>query len=651
MKERKKFTIDSLQFEKLLSSLSAHFINIPAQNIDDEINFALKQVCDYLGLDLSSLWQMNREDSGEVILTHYYFVNNAPVMPEKMRATQSFPWTLQQMLQKKECIFSSTSELPPEAEIEVESRRYFGILSYATFPLYTGNSPVFGVITFNTLKEEVEWSDEVVNKLRFIAHVIANVLSRKFHDEILRENEQRLRLAASSIGTGFWDLIVKTEQIWANDGTRLLYGFKEKESLNLEDFMSRIHPDDRQNVTEEIQNSLKTGTFQNEHRVLLPDGKIRWISGRASLHRNQNQKFERLLGISNDNTQSKTTQLSLEKALTDVKKLKEQLQKDNVYLKEEIKLQTKYENILGNSDAIKYCLFGVEKVAPLNTTVLISGETGTGKELIARAIHNASMRKNRPLIKVDCASLPPNIIESELFGREKGAYTDAKNKVTGRFELADGSTLFLDEISELPMEAQAKLLRITQYGEFERLGSSRTRKVNVRLIAATNRDLEEEVKKGRFREDLFFRLNVFRITVPPLRERKDDIPEMVMEFVRNMNRKLGRNIEYVSQKTLNQMMEYSWPGNVRELENLIEYSVITSVGSELEINLASRSKPVKEKENSVIIPLADIEKEYIVKALEKTNWKIEGPDSASESLKLAPSTLRDKMKKHKIKRN
>ncbi len=347
----------------------------------------------------------------------------------------------------------------------------------------------------------------------------------------------------------------------------------------------------------------------------------------------------------------KNTQISLEKALNDIRLLKDRLQKENVYLKEEIKIQSNFDNILGQSDAIKYCLFGVEKVAPLDTTVLIYGETGTGKELIARAIHNSSHRNSKPLIKVDCSTLPPNLIESELFGREKGAYTDAKTSNAGRFELADNSTLFLDEIGELPLEVQSKLLRFTQYGEYERVGSSRTHKVNVRLIAATNRDLEEEVKKGRFREDLFFRLNVFRITVPPLRERKGDIPEMVMTFLRNINRKLGKKIEYVSQATLNLLMDYSWPGNVRELENKLEYGVITSRGNELELNFDATYRNDQKPDEQELVPLSELELEYIKKVLEFSNWKIEGANSASDILKLPPSTLRDKIKKLKIKRS
>ncbi|MCX6161082.1 MAG: sigma 54-interacting transcriptional regulator [Ignavibacteriae bacterium] len=647
---RKKFQIDSLKFEKLLSMLSARFINVPAQNVDNEINESLKQICNYLCLDLASLWQINRENPDEAVLTHYYRIPDGPVVPDKWEAKKAFPWTLEQMIKKKECVYSNPSELPPEAHIEMESRRYLGLLSHVTFPLYTCDGPVIGVLTFNTIREEVEWSQEVVNKLRFVSQVFVNALDRKRTDEILWVSEERLRLAASSAGAGFWDLIVSTGQLWVNEGTRNLYGFRTDECIILKDFFNRIHTDDRKSVERDIQNSIHTGTYNNEHRILLPDGQIRWISGRAAFYYNSEKKTERLLGISIDITHSKTTQISLEKALADVKKLKKQLQKDNIYLKEEIKFQTNFEHILGHSDAIKYCLFGVEKVAPLKTTVLIYGETGTGKELIARAIHSASSRKDRPLIKVDCSSLPQSIIESELFGHEKGAYTDAKSKSTGRFELADGSTLFLDEISELPLEAQSKLLRITQYGEFERLGSSKTHKMDVRLIAATNRNLEEEVKKGRFREDLFFRLNVFRITVPPLRERKEDIPEMVLQFVKNMNRKLGKKIEYISQSTLNQLKAHTWPGNVRELENLIEYSVITSAGNELEINLAPRTETYKETENVNNLPLAKMEKEYIIKVLEKTNWKIEGPGSASGILKLAPSTLRDRMKKMKIRR-
>ncbi|MEJ2366176.1 MAG: sigma 54-interacting transcriptional regulator, partial [Deltaproteobacteria bacterium] len=280
---------------------------------------------------------------------------------------------------------------------------------------------------------------------------------------------------------------------------------------------------------------------------------------------------------------------------------------------------------------------------PADTTVLILGETGTGKELVARAIHHLSRRKDRALVKVNCATLPSNLIESELFGHEKGAFTGAHARQLGRFEVANGATLFLDEIGELPLELQPKLLRVIQDGEFERLGSSGTIKVDVRLIAATNRNLEEEVRRGRFREDLWYRLNIFPITVPPLRERMEDIALLVDFFVDKISKRLGKSIESIPVSVMNTLEDYQWPGNVRELENVLERAVINSSGPKLHLvdELKKPSKDLAAAQKT----LNEVERDYIVRVLEQTNWKVSGQNGAAEILGLDRSTLRARMRK------
>jgi len=296
--------------------------------------------------------------------------------------------------------------------------------------------------------------------------------------------------------------------------------------------------------------------------------------------------------------------------------------------------------------------FKVEQVAPQDATVLLLGETGTGKGVVARSIHGKSSRKDRPMITVNCSALPANLIESELFGREKGAFTGSNERMIGRFELADNGTLFLDEIGEMPMDLQSKLLRVIQDGEFERLGGPRTIKVNVRIIASTNRKLEEEIRKGRFREDLFYRLNVFPITIPPLRQRKEDIPLLVDYFVAKFNKKTGKKIETVSKDTLKALQEYDWPGNVRELESIIERAVITSQGKGLQIlDRLVNSQKIDEQETQDCKALVDIERDHILQALEKTGWRIEGEKGAAVILGLNPSTLRGRMRKYGIRRS
>ena len=312
-------------------------------------------------------------------------------------------------------------------------------------------------------------------------------------------------------------------------------------------------------------------------------------------------------------------------------------------MRQEIKMKHRLGHIIGQSDGLQYVLFRAEQVAPANTTVLILGETGTGKELIAAAVHDMSPRKNRPLITVNCAALPANLIESELFGREKGAFTGADIRRVGRFEIAHGSTICLDEIGELPLELQAKLLRVIQHGEFERLGSSHTIKVDVRIVATTNRNLEEEVRKGRFRQDLYYRLNVFPITVPPLRQRKGDIPLLVRAFLERYSRKLGKQITSVQKKTIRTLQDYPWPGNVRELESIIERAVILCPGPVLQLTdkLEISSPPM----SSAIRTLKETERNQIHKILKETRWRIEGKDGTAAILGLHPSTLRARMHK------
>jgi chemotaxis protein methyltransferase CheR len=292
--------------------------------------------------------------------------------------------------------------------------------------------------------------------------------------------------------------------------------------------------------------------------------------------------------------------------------------------------------MVGQSDALKYVLFKISQVALTDSTVLITGETGTGKELVARAIHSASLRKDRPLIKVNCAALPSSLIESELFGYEKGAFTGAASRKLGRFELANGGTIFLDEIGDLPLESQVKLLRTIQEGEIERVGGTRTIKIDVRIIAATNRNLKKEIARGSFREDLWYRLNVFPITVPPLRLRQDDIPPLTDYFTSKSARKFGKKIDSVSAGAMRTLQEHSWPGNIRELENVIERAVIHCQGSVL--HLSERFDPPPKTVASNTKSLEEIERDYIIQILESTSGRIEGPNGAARILGLNPST-------------
>ncbi|HEX9143130.1 MAG TPA: sigma 54-interacting transcriptional regulator [Candidatus Binatia bacterium] len=337
------------------------------------------------------------------------------------------------------------------------------------------------------------------------------------------------------------------------------------------------------------------------------------------------------------------------KSYEEIEALKARFQSEAVYLQEEIKTEHNFEEIIGQSRPMRQLLRKIEQVAPTEATVLIQGETGTGKELLARAIHDRSRRKDRPLVKVNCGSIPSGLVESELFGHEKGAFTGATQRRIGRFELAKSGTIFLDEVTELPIDTQVKLLRVLQEGEFERVGSSETLKVDVRVIAATNRDLKEVVRNGSFRDDLFYRLNVFPLEVPPLREREGDIPLLVNFFLSKFGKKLGKELHGVSRKAMDSLTHYKWPGNIRDLQNVIERAVVLATGPILNIDdsMIQSSDSVQE---AVIDTLEHVERKHIVRALNETNWVIHGKKGAAEILGINPSTLRSRMEKLGIKR-
>jgi transcriptional regulator with GAF, ATPase, and Fis domain len=331
--------------------------------------------------------------------------------------------------------------------------------------------------------------------------------------------------------------------------------------------------------------------------------------------------------------------------------LRNLIQTENSSLKKKIARPENCDEIVGHSDALSNVFRRVEQVAPMNATVLLSGETSTGKGVIARAIYRGSMRKDKPMITVNCAAMPASRIERELFGEEKGGVVGVNSRQIGRFELADGGTLFLDEIGGLPLELQSKLLRVIQDGEFERLGSPRTIKIDVRIIAASNKNLVEEIRKGRFREDLYYRLNVFPITLPPLRQRKEDIPLLVHHFLAKFNKKIGKQIETVAKATLNTLQEYPWPGNVWELESVIERAVIISQGKTLQVlDRFETDRETEEVAEQDVKALVDLEHDYVLQVLQNTGWRIEGKTGAALLLGLNPSTLRARMRKYGITR-
>jgi len=355
-------------------------------------------------------------------------------------------------------------------------------------------------------------------------------------------------------------------------------------------------------------------------------------------------------------------------AFKEIDALKDKLAEEKLYLEEEIRTEFNFEEIIGDSPLLKQALAQLELVAPASTTALVLGETGTGKELIARAIHNLSPRRERTFVKVNCAAIPSGLLESELFGHERGAFTGAINQKIGRFELADRGTLFLDEVGDLPLELQPKLLRVLQEQEFERLGSNRTQRVDVRVVAATNQDLSKLVADRSFRSDLYYRLNVFPITIPALRERPEDVALLVRYFVQKFSRRLNKTVEYVPAQAMDALIHYSWPGNVRELENLVERAVILSPGKELRVPVselkaaaavnadAFAEAPFGETPqpfaapNAPVTTLEEAERQHILRALRQTEWRIAGPRGAAAVLGMKRTTLQARMRKLNIRR-
>ncbi len=391
--------------------------------------------------------------------------------------------------------------------------------------------------------------------------------------------------------------------------------------------------------------ALKEGSFITDYQTSAQGRTLR-------LNINTLKHDDVVFGLSvfaQDITERRKMENQLQQQLAEINNLKTRLEEENVYLRNEIKMELGLGTIIGESDAIKYVLFRSQQVAPTDATVLILGDTGTGKGMVAHAIHEMSSRKDKPMVTINCAALPENLIESELFGREKGAFTGAHATQVGRFEVAHGGTLFMDEIGEMPLALQTKLLRVLQDGEFERLGSTKTIKVDVRVITATSRDLKADVRNGRFREDLFYRLNVFPVSIPPLSMRLEDIPLLVNYFVGKYNQKYGRQIEIVSRNTLQKLQAYHWPGNVRELEHVIERAVIISSGPELNI-IDSLERETIDKGKVSLKDMETTEREHILKVLQKTRWKIDGEGGAAVILGLNPSTLRFRIKKLGITR-
>ncbi|WP_263358597.1 PAS domain-containing protein [Acidicapsa ligni] len=486
----------------------------------------------------------------------------------------------------------------------------------------------------------------------------SDIDKRKQAEEKLKLSEGFLAEAQRLSHSGSWSWNMNTDDsFWSQEMFRILGYDPATTNPSLDHFLERVHPEDRTMVERMVkqETSGSGGDVSSDYRIVLPDGTTKHLHAIAHPVTNESGEVVQVVGTSRDVTEQVQARRDLEKAFAEIKVLKDQLYRENLALRDEIDRVSMFEEIVGTSPALQAVLSRVIKVAPTDSTVLITGETGTGKELIARAIHRRSHRSSHAFVSVNCAVIPRDLIASELFGHEKGAFTGATQRRLGRFELAGGGTIFLDEVGELPVETQIALLRVLQEHEFERVGGTLSIKTDVRVITATNRDLPAAIAAGTFRSDLFYRLNVFPVEVPPLRDRTEDIPMLVEYFIDRFARKAGKSIREINKKSLDLLVSYAWPGNIRELQNIIERSVIVCETETFSVDESwiSRQPQVDVRKSSLDLSekLAAQEKEMIEAALRESEGRVFGPVGAAAKLGMPRSTLESKIRSLKINKN
>jgi formate hydrogenlyase transcriptional activator len=685
------------RFETLVAGLSARFVNLALEDVGQAIEDGLRRIVEFLDIDRSTLAQFT-DDGAAAFATHSYTVSEVPRIGADVNMFDILPETSKILLRGDIVRVPKIAAVGEGHLEEIKIFEQMGLQSLLAIPLRVGETTL-GALGFGAIRKEQAWPEATVKRLQLIAGIFANALARQDSDRQLKERYHFEQLIAN-LSARFVDHTAGDVDAGIQHGLKRIMEFMNVElgvllqfsadkgqltfthscsqpgfpqfSLNVDVYaryathaekllrgetwnVSRL--DDLSGPARAEVDFLAQKGLKSYSVFPLPiGGEIVGAMGFAAFVAEKTwapQTIQRLKVVGEifgNALARKRADAALRGALVQVKKLQMQLETECYFLRQEIDLAHDFGAIVGESRELKEVMQKIQQVAPTDTTVLVLGETGTGKELVARAIHNASPRSKRPLVKVDCTVLPPDLMESELFGHEKGAFTSAHTRQIGRFEVAHEATVFLDEIGELPPALQVKLLRVLQDGEFERLGSAETIKVDVRIIAATNRDLAREVRAGRFREDLWYRLNVYPITVPPLRRRREDIPLLVAHMIAKLDKRLGKTVATIPQGVLDALQAYDWPGNVRELENVIERAVINTPDSQLRLvdHLVAREDRASEFE--VMWTLAEVERSHIAAVLAKTGWKIEGKGGAAEILGLRPSTLRGRMQKLRLRR-
>ena len=685
---------ERLEFEELITQLSANLVKVGSDQLKAEIKRGLHQIMEFFQADRCNLVSVG-EDGRTISIFGRSRSDDVKTLPDKLDAARFLPAWYDFVVRRGTSIsVSRLADLPPEAGPEREFLSQLRIRSLLQIPVFVGG--IVRYVVSVSSGEERSWSEEYVPRLRLLGEVFASALERKALEE--SQNDLiRLKGIIAEFSAAMLNASSGDVDSVIDGALRRLLEFFEADQCNLFHYIpqtgalfithrqynegvapSPIGVDLSKTVPWGLEKVMKQGEVLSINRtndkpdIALEDKKADMKYGARShltvpipvggaicyaislvTHKHERVWPEeyiprlRLLGESIVGAlERKRADEELRTSYDEIRRLKDLLQKEAEVLREEITVAYDRHNITGQSEGIKKVLRDVEKVAPTDSTVLILGETGTGKELVARAIHSLSPRSQRPMITVNCASLPPALIDNEFFGREKGAYTGALTNMVGRFEVANGSTIFLDEVGELPLDIQGKLLKVLEEGNFERLGSTKTIKVDVRVIAATNRDLARDVKDKRFREDLFYRLNVFSIRVPPLREQSGDIPSLVWKFVNEFGERMGKRIDSISAKSMENLQRYTYPGNVRELRNVIERAMIVSTGRTLTIEIPRPS----EVDETMPFNLDEMERRHILRVLEKCGWRIDGRGGAAQALGLKRTTLLSRMKKLGIHR-
>ena len=620
----------AIRLERLVTDLTASFVDVPPERVNESIERAMHLLLDALEVDRCVIFQF--DDAGQDLrLTHAATRAGFPTAPPGALPANEFPWSVAKIRRGEAAVFSSPDEIPDATERGNVIRH--GTLSAASFPLSI-HGRVAGAIGFAVSRHHRSWSPELLSRLGLVAQVFGGVLARRVAETALQSSELRFRMLCDNAPMMFWICGPDKLCTWINRRWLEFVGQPLEHELGY-GWLESVHPDDRATCMRTYETSFDARQpFTTEYRLRRHDGEWRWVLGSGAPNIDVDGAFAGYLGSCIEVTEHK-------QAVQRAEQSRDDLHAENVYLRREVKDLLGVGAVVGRSSAIGRVLEMIDQVAATDSTVLLLGETGTGKELLASRIHELSARRTRSMVRVNCAAIPATLIESELFGRERGAFTGALHRQVGRFEVADRSTIFLDEIGDLPVEVQVKLLRVIEERQIERLGSSTSIRIDTRIIAATHRNLGHLIAEGTFREDLFYRLNVFPIVVPPLRERVDDIPVLVWHFIDQFSTSLGRRFDSIPADNMAALQGYAWPGNIRELRNVVERAMILATGTTLTIPLPEPTAVA----TSASGKLVDVERDHIRRVLDATAWRIRGAGGAADRLGLAPTTLESRMAK------